>query len=72
MAASLISGDRPVYGLSTGFGALADRYIEPAQRAALQVGLFTGREPPLELVRKIVKRVLSPVAIRSQEEEDRG
>jgi histidine ammonia-lyase len=40
VARSLISGDRPVYGLSTGFGALADRYIEPDQRAALQVGLI--------------------------------
>jgi histidine ammonia-lyase len=39
VASARISGDRAVYGLSTGFGALADRYIAPAQRAALQVGL---------------------------------
>src|ERR1700722_10866578 len=39
IATELISGDRAVYGLSTGFGALADRYIEPQQRAALQIGL---------------------------------
>lgn len=38
-AAGLIAGDAAVYGLSTGFGALADRYIEPAARASLQVGL---------------------------------
>jgi histidine ammonia-lyase len=39
IATALISGEQAVYGLSTGFGALADRYIAPAQRAALQVGL---------------------------------
>ena len=39
VATGLISGDRAVYGLSTGFGALADRYIEPADRVALQTGL---------------------------------
>ena len=40
VARALIDGNRAVYGLSTGFGALADRYIEPDQRAALQVGLI--------------------------------
>ena len=39
LATALVSGDQPVYGLSTGFGALADRYIAPDQRAALQIGL---------------------------------
>jgi len=39
IATELIRGDTAVYGLSTGFGALADRYIPPAQRAALQIGL---------------------------------
>jgi histidine ammonia-lyase len=39
VAADLIRGDTAVYGLSTGFGALADRYIEPSSRAALQAGL---------------------------------
>ncbi|HET7522915.1 MAG TPA: aromatic amino acid lyase, partial [Acidimicrobiales bacterium] len=29
LALGLVEGDRAVYGLSTGFGALADRYIEP-------------------------------------------
>jgi histidine ammonia-lyase len=39
MATALMSGERAVYGLSTGFGALADRYIPPDRRAALQIGL---------------------------------
>jgi histidine ammonia-lyase len=46
-----------VYGLSTGFGALADRYIEPEQRAALQLALVrshastVGDEVETEVVR---------------------
>ncbi|MGH9115555.1 MAG: histidine ammonia-lyase [Acidimicrobiales bacterium] len=39
LASSLVEGDRAVYGLSTGFGALAERYILPGERAALQAGL---------------------------------
>jgi histidine ammonia-lyase len=39
IATALISGEQAVYGLSTGFGALAERYIAPEQRAALQIGL---------------------------------
>ena len=39
IATALISGEQAVYGLSTGFGALAERYIAPDQRAALQIGL---------------------------------
>jgi 3-dehydroquinate dehydratase/shikimate dehydrogenase len=38
------------------------------RQAALQFQLFTGREPPLELIRRVVKRALSPVTIRSEEE----
>ncbi|HUJ67000.1 MAG TPA: aromatic amino acid lyase, partial [Acidimicrobiales bacterium] len=59
-AAGLIAGDRAVYGLSTGFGALADRYIEPVSRAALQVGLVrshaatVGREVEAEVVRAMM------------------
>jgi len=37
------------------------------RQAALQFWLFTGREPPLELMRKVVRRVLSPVALRDEE-----
>jgi histidine ammonia-lyase len=54
--------DRPdaVYGLSTGFGALADRYIGPEQRAALQVGLVrshaatVGDEVEVEVIRAMM------------------
>jgi len=41
------------------------------RQAATQFGLFTGREPPLELMLKVVKRALSPVAIRDEEEGDK-
>jgi histidine ammonia-lyase len=59
-ATELIAGDRAVYGLSTGFGALADRYIEPSARAALQVGLVrshaatVGAEIEPEVVRAMI------------------
>jgi len=59
-ATSLIAGDRAVYGLSTGFGALADRYIEPGSRAALQIGLVrshaatVGPEVEAEVVRAMM------------------
>jgi 3-dehydroquinate dehydratase/shikimate dehydrogenase len=43
------------------------------RQAELQFRLFTGREPPENLVRQVVRRALSPVTIRSDEElEDRG
>ena len=38
------------------------------RQAALQFQWFTGREAPLELMRKVVKRALSPVTIRGEEE----
>jgi 3-dehydroquinate dehydratase/shikimate dehydrogenase len=37
------------------------------RQAALQFRLFTGREPPTELFRKVVKRALSPVTIKGDE-----
>jgi len=54
---NLIGQAGAVYGLSTGFGALADRYIDPDQRAALQVGLIrshaatVGDEVEVEVIR---------------------
>ena len=44
------------------------------RQAALQFRLFTRREPPLGLMRKIIKRALSPVTIRDADEdsEDEG
>lgn len=53
----LVDREGAVYGLSTGFGALADRYIDPSQRAALQAGLIrshaatVGDEVEVEVVR---------------------
>jgi 3-dehydroquinate dehydratase/shikimate dehydrogenase len=37
------------------------------RQAALQFQLFTGRDAPVELMRAIIKRALSPVAIREEE-----
>lgn len=60
LALELVSGDRAVYGLSTGFGALADRYIEPAKRQDLQAALVrshaatVGREVEKEVVRAMM------------------
>jgi histidine ammonia-lyase len=60
IATELVAGNRAVYGLSTGFGALADRYVEPESRAALQLGLVrshaatVGREVDPEVVRAMV------------------
>ena len=38
-AVGMVDGERAVYGLSTGFGALADRYIRPERRQDLQTAL---------------------------------
>src|SRR5262249_60826348 len=37
------------------------------RQAAAQCKLFTGQEPPVELIRKVVKRAVSPVALRDEE-----
>jgi 3-dehydroquinate dehydratase/shikimate dehydrogenase len=38
------------------------------RQAAIQFKLFTGREPPIDYMRTIVKRAISPVAIRDEED----
>ncbi len=37
------------------------------RQAALQFQLFTGQEPPLDLMRKVVKHALSPIALREED-----
>ncbi len=39
------------------------------RQAALQFQLFTGQEAPVDLMRSVVKRALSPVRIRDEDEE---
>ena len=36
---ALVASSEPVYGVSTGFGALANRYVSVEQRAQLQLSL---------------------------------
>ncbi|WP_344822494.1 histidine ammonia-lyase [Actinocorallia longicatena] len=74
MAASRASIDElaarptPVYGVSTGFGALATRHIDPALRAKLQVSLVrshaagSGPEVEREVVRALMLLRLSTLA----------
>ena len=56
----LVAGDRPVYGVSTGFGALATRHIPPELRTQLQRSLVrshaagTGPEVEREVVRAMM------------------
>jgi histidine ammonia-lyase len=52
LATRLAAGETPVYGLSTGFGALADRYVDPIGRVALQTSLVRSHAatagPPVD------------------------
>src|SRR5207302_1675697 len=60
--------DRPHYGISTGFGALATRHILPEQRAQLQRSLIrshaagSGPEVEREVVRAMMLLRLSTMA----------
>jgi histidine ammonia-lyase len=49
---ALANGETPVYGISTGFGALANRHIEPKDRVQLQKSLIrshaAGMGPAVE------------------------
>src|ERR1700741_3761383 len=57
---ALAADARPHYGVSTGFGALATRFLEPARRAQLQRSLIrshaagTGEEVEREVVRAMM------------------
>ncbi|WP_017559676.1 histidine ammonia-lyase [Nocardiopsis baichengensis] len=57
---ALAEGDRPAYGVSTGFGALATRHIAPDLRARLQRSLVrshaagAGAEVEAEVVRALM------------------
>jgi histidine ammonia-lyase len=57
---ALAASGEPVYGVSTGFGALATRYIDPEMRAALQRSLIrshaagSGPEVETEVVRALM------------------
>ncbi len=50
---ALAGSGQPVYGVSTGFGSLADVYIDPTRRAQLQRSLVrshaAGMGPPVEV-----------------------
>jgi histidine ammonia-lyase len=65
---SLAGDDRPHYGVSTGFGALATRHIEVDRRAQLQRSLIrshaagTGDEVEREVVRALMLLRLSTLA----------
>ena len=56
----MAASGEPVYGVSTGFGALASRYIDPALRSALQRSLVrshaagSGEEVEREVVRALM------------------
>jgi len=57
---ALANGDVPVYGISTGFGALANRHIEPKDRVQLQKSLIrshaAGMGPAVE--REVVRALM--------------
>ncbi|MET0817741.1 MAG: aromatic amino acid lyase, partial [Solirubrobacteraceae bacterium] len=65
---ALAVDERPHYGVSTGFGALATRHIAPERRAALQRSLIrshaagTGPEVEREVIRAMMLLRLSTLA----------
>ncbi|WP_040161759.1 histidine ammonia-lyase [Nigerium massiliense] len=65
---ALAASDRPVYGVSTGFGALATRHIPADRRTQLQQGLIrshaagSGLEVEREVVRALMLLRLSTLA----------
>ncbi|MGC0144063.1 histidine ammonia-lyase [Pseudactinotalea sp. Z1732] len=65
---SLVDAERPHYGVSTGFGALATTHIPPERRTRLQQGLIrshaagTGPEVETEVVRALMLLRLATLA----------
>ncbi|WP_349826595.1 histidine ammonia-lyase [Brevibacterium litoralis] len=57
---ALAAADRPVYGVSTGFGALAQRHIEPDLRTALQKSLIRSHAAGMgtEVEREVVRALM--------------
>ncbi|HEV7888008.1 MAG TPA: aromatic amino acid lyase, partial [Acidimicrobiales bacterium] len=57
---ALAAGERPAYGVSTGFGALAARHIPPESRVQLQHAVVrshaAGMGPPVE--REVVRAMM--------------
>jgi histidine ammonia-lyase len=63
---SLAAGPVPTYGVSTGFGALASRHIDPGQRAQLQLSLVRSHAASMgRIVDKEVIRGLMFLRLRS-------
>ena len=58
---ALVASSQPVYGVSTGFGALANRYVSVEQRAQLQRSLIrshaAGVGTPVE--REVVRALMA-------------
>ena len=58
---ALVASSEPVYGVSTGFGALANRYVSVEQRAQLQRSLIrshaAGVGAPVE--REVVRALMT-------------
>jgi len=58
---ALVASSQPVYGVSTGFGALANRYVSVEQRAQLQRSLIrshaAGVGSPVE--REVVRALMA-------------
>lgn len=55
-----VESDQPVYGVTTGFGALADTVIEPARTAELQIALVRSHAAGMgdEVEREVVRAML--------------
>lgn len=63
---SLAKGSEPVYGISTGFGALANRHIDPSDRVQLQKSLIRSHAAGMgEMVEREVVRALMLLRLRT-------